>query len=538
MSWPWIGCERSFISFAAEQTKIGGTNGTACRRLRSGPLTVGCVTKGNAEVMRARVVNNGQVGVRRPHVSARLRILGWSVGLLAVALLASTTAVHVLLNRRADTAIRQDLAHEIAEFRAEKPAEAAPAGGPVAARLLEGTKRAVPHSDIVLVALLNGRVLSVSGDTRVSALRRDAAQLTRLAEISSPRTGSFQLPAGAARYAAVPVRAAGDPARGTFIAAVLTGPEHARVWQVTRVLLEVGSAALILAAVLAWYMAGRVLRPVRETTNLAKRITDTKLSDRIPVHGSDEISDMARTFNSMLDRLHEAFATQRQFLADAGHELRTPITIIQGNLDTLTAIDPDDAETLAIVSDELARMTRLVDDLLLLASSEQPDFIRSTPTDLELFSTTLIAKVEALSARRWRTSSTLHGRALLDAQRITQAVTQLAANAIAHTDPDVQLDLRLSAHDELRFAVIDHGRGVPDGDRSRIFDRFVQLDQQHDRGTGLGLPIVAAIAAAHGGSIELTTTPGGGATFTLRVPRRPVPHRSREPRTAQTIGGR
>lgn len=481
--------------------------------------------------------DGGEVSLRRPHVPARVRILGWSVSLLAAALLASTAAVHVLLSRRADAAIAQDLAHEIVEFRAEKAAEGAPGTGPVAARLLEGTRRAVPLSNIVLVALLDGRVLSVSGDSSVSALRADAPQLSQLADLSGPRGGSLQLPAGTARYTAVPVRAAGDPAHGTFIAAVLVGPEHARVWQVTRVLLEVGIAALVLASLLAWYMAGRVLRPIRATTNLAKRITDTNLVERIPVHGRDEITEMARTFNSMLDRLHDGFATQRQFLADAGHELRTPITIIQGNLDTLATTDSDDAETLAIVSDELSRMTRLVDDLLLLASSEQPDFIRATPTNLDDLAPTLIAKVEALSPRRWQASSAVRGFALLDAQRITQAVTQLAANAIAHTDADVRLELRLSADDDdLRFTVIDHGRGVPASERTRIFDRFVHLDQRHDGGTGLGLPIVGAIAAAHGGSVDLTVTPGGGATFTLRVPCRPIPNPNRAPRASQTIG--
>ena len=267
---------------------------------------------------------------------ARVRILGWSVGLLATALLATTEAVNVVLSHRADATINQEVAHEIVEFSSEKPAESAAGLGPVAARLREGTRRAVPRSDIVLIALLDGRVMSVSGDTTAAALKGEAAQWARLAAITKQTHGTLHLPAGPARYTAVPVRAPGDPARGTFVAAVLTGPEHAMVWRVTRLQLEVGVASLALASVLAWLMAGRVLRPIRATTDLARTITDANLADRLPVTGNDEVSHMAATFNAMLDRLQNAFAAQRQFLADAGHELRTPITIVQGNLDTMT----------------------------------------------------------------------------------------------------------------------------------------------------------------------------------------------------------
>jgi signal transduction histidine kinase len=239
----------------------------------------------------------------------------------------------------------------------------------------------------------------------------------------------------------------------------------------------------------------------------------------------------------MLDRLQGAFSAQREFLADAGHELRTPITIVQGNLDTLRATDADDAETLAVVADELARMSRLVDELTLLAGSEHPDFIRPAVTDLSELATSLAAKAQALDARPWTVTSTMTGTAVLDAQRVTQAVMQLASNAIAHTDDDVALGLVLGrSADEVTFAVVDHGPGVPAADRSRIFDRFVQIDHRHDSSTGLGLSIVAAIAAAHGGSAEVTDTPGGGATFTLRVPfvKAPLEHGARPPHRDET----
>ncbi|HUY46266.1 MAG TPA: HAMP domain-containing sensor histidine kinase [Streptosporangiaceae bacterium] len=209
---------------------------------------------------------------------------------------------------------------------------------------------------------------------------------------------------------------------------------------------------------------------------------------------------------------------QRQFLADAGHELRTPITIIQGNLDTIAATG-DDAESLAIAADELARMTRLVDELLLLASSERPDFLHLEPADLPAPTRSLVAKARALDGRPWVPAGTAPGTALLDPQRITQAVMQLAANAAAHTPAGTPVEI-WSATDgtSLEFAVADHGPGIGAADRARVFHRFARLDPRRTDGTGLGLSIVAAISAAHRGRVSVTDSAGGGATFQIAIP--------------------
>jgi two-component system OmpR family sensor kinase len=456
-------------------------------------------------------------------VSARMRILGWSVVLLLLSLLVSTTATHLLLSRRADVRIRGELQHEVDEFNA-LPATASGVQGAVRAKLRAATARAVPESEIVLIGLLDGRVYDVSGGAPAAALALSTADLTRLASTRAPTRGTVRIAGNSALYIALPVTAAGDRQQGTFVAAVMTGPERAAVWRVTRLQLEVGAGALLLASLLAWLAAGRVLRPIRATTELARSITDTDLSERLPVRGYDEVSQMAATFNAMLDRLQDSFATQRRFLADAGHELRTPITIIQGNLDILATRDPEDLETLTLVAEELSRMTRLVDELSLLAASERPDFLRPAPTDLAVLSLTLAAKAQALGDRGWAVNSNLTGWALLDAQRITQAVMQLAANAVAHTSDNVKVDMQFTVVGKhLRLSVIDHGAGVAVEDQDRVFDRFTRLDTRHAERTGLGLAIVAAIAAAHGGRIALTDTPGGGATFTVSVPYRAVP---------------
>ncbi len=459
----------------------------------------------------------------RVHPSARARIVGWSALLLTFSMLATTGITHLLLIRRSDAAISSELSHEVDEFNALRVPGSSPS--PVAARMAEAIDRVVPSSDVLKFGVLGGRLVAHSRNSEVPPSGTDAQALTRLSTLALPARGTISLKAGAARYVAVSVRAPGDKVTGTFVAAILIAPQRAAVWAVTRLQLEVGAVSLALAFLLAWLAAGRVLRPIRQTTRLAERITDTDLNERLPVQGHDELSSLAASFNAMLDRLQETLAGQRRFLADAGHELRTPITIIQGNLDTLSIEDAEDLDTLAVVSDELERMGRLVNELLLLGSSQRPDFLRPSPTDLPRLAASLGTKAQALGGN-WSVRSTLSGSAVLDAQRVTQAVMQLVANALVHNPKGAAVELVFSEDGtDLTFAVIDHGRGVPARHRDQIFDRFARVDRQHDNSTGLGLSIVVAIASAHGGSVGVTDTPGGGATFTLRLPRRPVASR-------------
>ena len=298
-------------------------------------------------------------------VSARGRILGWSVLLLALAMAAATVATRIVLVRDMNARVSAELAHEIGEFRAlaAKRGAAHDRQPDSVLRLLRArTSQAVLEADTLLIGLVNGKVVTTSRNTSPAALGDEPGPLARWARITRPDTGTVRLAAGPARYEAVPVQATGRPHRGVFVAAVLTGPDQASIARVTRLQLEVGAIALLLGSGLAWLAAGRVLRPVRDTTNLARRITDTDLSERIPVHGRNEITELAVTFNRMLDRLEAALTAQRRFLADAGHELRTPITIVQGNLDTLAITGPDDVESLAMrvgsIPSSLARESR------------------------------------------------------------------------------------------------------------------------------------------------------------------------------------
>jgi signal transduction histidine kinase len=511
----------------------------------------------------------------------RSRILGWSVLLLAVALAASTVTMHVFLVRQLDTRVNAELSHEIAEFRSLEAQRAAgtDTGGAdgsatsVLALLRTRTSQAVLERDTVLVGLIGGRIVAISGNSSPAALGATSALRTRWSSVAArivvpsgvlrtpgqgsttaagpasgaasastgpastgPASGTAQLALGPAHYLAVPATVPGAPVAGVFVAIVLTGGGQAGIARTTRLQAEVGGVALLLGAVLAWLIAGRVLRPLRDTTELAGRITDTDISGRIPVRGpgqrgerrsSTEIGELAHTLNRMLDRLESALTTQRTFLADVGHELRTPITIIQGNLDTLGATSDEDAQTLVIVADELARMARLVDELTLLAKSERPDFLRQEPVDLAPLTRSLAAKARALDPGdegRFTLTGIVAGDAVLDRQRVTQAVMQLAANAVAHTPPGTPVEISSSSTDgTVEFRVADRGPGIPPDQRDRVFERFARLDSRRTEGTGLGLSIVAAIATAHGGTVRVTGTEPRGAAFVLSIPlRRPA----------------
>ena len=230
----------------------------------------------------------------------------------------------------------------------------------------------------------------------------------------------------------------------------------------------------------------------------------------------------------MLERLDAGFSAQRQFLDDAGHELKTPLTVLRGHLELLDPDDPEEVrETRDLLLSESDRMSRLVGDLIVLAKSRRPDFLTPAPVDLATLTPTLLATARGLGDRDWQLDEVADGTVVVDEQRITQAVLQLADNAVKHTVPGDTVAIG-SARDRgvLRLWVRDTGPGVPEHHRDAVFERFGRGDvRPGDEGFGLGLSIVRAIAEAHGGTVTVTDArPGGtppGARFELVLPATP-----------------
>ena len=325
---------------------------------------------------------------------------------------------------------------------------------------------------------------------------------------------------GPATIAVSPVRMTTDSRPAALVVVEFLGPQRDEAWAVIRLLALISFGALGVAGLVGWLVAGRVLRPIRQVRRTAERISESDLTSRIEVTGRDDVAQLARTFNRMLDRLQAAFAAQRDFLNDAGHELRTPLTIVRGHLELL-GDDPDErAQTIALLLDEIDRMRRIVEDLTVLAQADQPDFLRLESTDLADVVVDLIAKASAMAPRRWLLDTVAEAHVYADGQRLTQALMQLCANAVAHTGPGdlIAAGSEVSA-DRMRLWVRDTGSGVPAEDREWIWQRAVRgRNSRSGKGAGIGLAIVSTIARAHGGTVTLDSAPGAGARFILNLP--------------------
>ncbi len=286
----------------------------------------------------------------------------------------------------------------------------------------------------------------------------------------------------------------------------------------TFVLLGAGGVGLLLAGALAWVAAGRVLRPVDDVRRAAEEIGASDLSRRLEVRGSDEVAELARTFNGMLDRLEHAFADQRQFLDDASHELRTPITIVRGNLETLSE-DPVQREaSMAVVLDELDRMGRLVEDLLTLARSDGPDFVVLGQVEVSELTLGVLTRARSLADRDWQLDEVGAGFFRADEQRVLQAMLQLAENAAGpHLPGRRHPGGKRHQHRRRRpLGARQRTRHRP-RPRARVLERFVRSGTSRADGAGLGLAIVAGIARAHHGEVVIDDT-DAGARVRLHLP--------------------
>lgn len=405
-------------------------------------------------------------------------------------------------------------------------------------------KRSVPDPDEAILGLVNGEVAWVpdSTDAFQRSLAADTELVAAAAAVPPDEPVTVRQITTAAHeplaYISVPIQVAGSDDLGHYVAAVDVRSALAPVNRTHLTYALVCLLALGLVGLVGWQVAGRLLSPLRALRDTAQRITDTDLSDRIPesqLSSHDEVGALGRTVNAMLDRLAVSFDAQRQVLDDAGHELRTPITIVRGHLELVDVADPDDvSRTRDLAIDELDRMQRLVEELLLLAKSRRPDFVRPVATDLEPLVYAVLDKATALGSRRWTVDRTSEEQVVLDPQRITQALLQLVANAVRYSAAGSTIALGAGTDTgEVRLWVRDEGLGVAAEDQATIFERFGRGPQRPggtDLGAGLGLAIVTAIAEAHRGRVELVSTVDQGSTFILVLPMDPAQPLADRPR--------
>lgn len=468
-------------------------------------------------------------------IPAQWRIVGWILLTTALVLLALGVTVRTQLMTEVDRTANADVVQELDEFRTfaregVDPTTARPfADAERLLRLYLG--RQIPARDEVHLGMDGARVFSVDrsgGDPGPYDLAADRTLVEQIRTSDAP-SGIADSPAGPVRWGKLTIDGDAPETEATFVIAVFTGAERERVDGTMRVFTWGALGGLALTALFGYLVAGQILAPVREVRTVAEGIQESDLTRRVPVQGRDDISQLAQTFNAMLDRIESAYDTQRRFVDDAGHELRTPITVIRGHLETMDLEGPEDpaarAETMRLVDSELDRMSRIVSDLLVMAKAERPDFVRPRPVDTAELLLDVESQAEQLGDRRWELVEIAEGEARVDPQRVTQAVLQLASNAVTHTGVGGRIRIGSrwvgeGADRRLAVSVTDDGPGVTQEDAERIFRRFDRgaTGTSGSGGAGLGLSIVTAIAAAHGGTVALDSVPGEGATFTLDLP--------------------
>lgn len=462
---------------------------------------------------------------RRLTGDVRVRILASYVLLLLIAGIISVLVVRQVLLVRLDDRVEEDLAQEVDEFRT----------------LAEGidpeTGRRFSDVESIFGVYLQRNVpgegeqlLTVPREGPPQWNRTEGADvdfgenyISRWRRLRESETGTIDTIAGEARYVALPVNV--GRSTGAFVVAFFTEGEREEVNEAVRIVGLVSLGVLILGTGFAFAVSGRVLSPLRQLRDGVRSVSGTSLSRRIPVEGDDDLADLGRSFNAMLDRLEAAFSTQRDFIRDISHELRTPIAVVRGHIELLAegrlTEEGERQAAMSLVTGELDRMTRFVDDLLVLAKAEQPDFLQLETIALDELCEDAIGNATTLAERDWAVDARSSRLIVGDRQRLSQALMSLISNAAEHTSDGDRIEVGAMADGPTaRLWVADSGEGVPRAEQRRIFERFARGRSSRRRyeGSGLGLAIVRAIAEAHGGEVAVKSEPGAGARFELELP--------------------
>ncbi len=455
-------------------------------------------------------------------LSIRWRLTLWYGAILSVILAGFSGAAYVRLNHDlldlTDATLREELVELEGEVAKARRLSSSPEDLDI--------RFSGPEGYVFQVGMIGGRTLFRSANIRSSGLPDPDVRLIRTGGLAHKSITLDGL--GSVRLAS---RVIPGPSGPLLIQAAATmAPNMRALQELVAVMLSIGPLALACGLGCGYWLARKALAPVDRMTAMAAEITSTRLDRRLdePV-AEDELSCLARTFNAMIARLQRSFEEVRRFTADAAHELRTPLATMRTEAEVAlrSPRSPErDARVLEDLLEEIERLTRLVSHLLFLCREDtgisvgefQPmrldDVIRDVGEHMQVMArekgVTLVIDLPE--------SCRVNG----DTDRLRQLLFNLLDNAIKYTPPDGRVKVRgESASGQVRITVADTGIGIPAEHLPHVFGRFYRVDPSRSpetEGSGLGLAICQSIAEAHGGLIEIDSTPDSGTRVTLVLP--------------------
>lgn len=486
---------------------------------------------------------------RGSRVSARWRIVGWIVLTTAIALLAVVVTMRSLLQGQVDQAADAGIVQEVEEFRTfvdegVDPRTAQPFASE--AELMERyLSRQTPATHEAFIAVADGDVsyLDNAADDAGELLAADSAELDSL--LADPSTsGVRDTEHGTVRWGRV------DTEDGSaFLVLQFTDPAHDDVDQQVLLLVGVAAGGLALTALIAWFAAGQILLPVRRIAAVAQRVSGHDLSPRVPVEGRDDISSTAQAVNGMLDRLEDSFDRQSHVAAEVERHLARPLEACRRDLETGSqGSDGLSSAELSRLRRRMQEMQRSLADLSLLADAQRPGALHMRPTA----AAPLMVRLRHELARRfpgrgWELDDAPDLTAPLDSGAVSAAMSQLARNAVDHTEDGEQIQLSAAVaepqDDEsaeasgavqgkaLRLSVTNAGRPLSAEQARAMIEQYRSAalsgdsggadeaeESADEGGMGLGLAVARAVADAHGGSLWVASEPDGRTSVGLDLP--------------------
>lgn len=472
-------------------------------------------------------------------VSLRIRLTAWYAAALALAMIVLSVAMCVSMRRTLEGDLDGELRRNTISL-AERLLHEFEEGESVSHASSSLVRKSLFHNLELEIIGPDGAIIASSKDLDATGLGvtfADGDVPVLGSEVIRRHLASSHLDPAGIEIAAVRVTHPVDGRTVTIVAAAGRTGIEAAMSALRRLVLTLVPLLLLLSAAGGWWLANRALLPVTVMAMQARNMSADRLDERLVIpNPDDEVGQLATSFNALLDRLQIAFERMRQFTADASHELRTPVGVVRSGVSvalTPPVTLPECVDTLEIIGDQAVRMSRLVDDMFLLARADAgaPGLADREPVNLVALAESCRRTAESVASEKGVILDSVNSSDPApvvsgDRLRLEQMLMNLVMNAINHGRAGDLVAIRVRAIESAnehsaRIEVEDSGPGIPADQREAVFERFVRLDRSRTRetgGSGLGLPIARWIANVHGGSISLSESESGGCIFSVTLP--------------------